>query len=65
MDLLSRKSVTDALEKKTSVHGANEPHVQQLRVLADASDEEIHEALNGLMRKSQRILTFKVNQFRR
>ena len=44
--------MTDALEKTTSVHDANGPYLQALHVLADASHEEIQEALNILVRKN-------------
>ena len=55
----SRQSVTGALEKTTSVHNANEPHVQALHLPADASHEEIQEALNKLVRKKSQYIDFQ------
>ena len=51
-DSLSGQQLSDALVRKSSVTDANAVYVQKLRVPADATDEQIQEALHQLFRSS-------------
>ena len=48
VDALSCQLVSDALIRKDSVKDANAEYVMRLRVPADATDEDIQNALNNL-----------------
>ena len=48
---MNLQSVIDEFKKKTSAHAANEARIHQLRVPADASEEEIQEAVKKLFEK--------------
>ena len=45
-DSLSRQLISDALVRKASVKDANEEYAIQLKVTANATDEEIQSALH-------------------
>ena len=51
-DSLSRQLITDALVRKSSVTDANAEYVQRLRVLEDATNEQIQDALHKLFNSS-------------
>ena len=52
-DYLSRQSIKGALVRKGSVHDANEEYVRKLGVPDNATDEQIQEALQKILRNDQ------------